>query len=158
MKVNMVLYSHTGHTMRVGERISQVLHSNGIEVLINRLETVERLNFQALSVRTKEIPLIEGYDVIILGTPVHGGRMSAPLRFFIDETPSFENIPFIVFATHLFRRGWGGTQTIQSVRKLCEGKGGIFLGAADVKWLSFFRGQEITRAVDDVWKFLKKSN
>lgn len=149
-RIKMILFSQTGNTMRVGERIAEKLTSAGFQVDIARLEPKERLNFKADVASTKEIPSVDGYDVILLGTPVHGGRMSAPMRYFLEQTPSLQKIPYILFLTHFFRRGWGVIQTIQELRKLCDGKGGKFLHATDVQWFSLFRKQAILQAAEEI--------
>ena len=52
------------------------------------------------------------YDVYILGSPVHGGRISAPMRTFLTETDDLNGKSCILFVTHFFRHSWGADQAL----------------------------------------------
>ena len=148
MKIGLILFSHTGHTKRVGERAATRLRNDGHEVNFILLETLEPINFRADEMALKSVPEISDFDALVLGTPVHGGRMSAPMRYFLNQTPSMNGISIVLFATNFFRSSWGATQTLQTLRKMCEEKGAHYLGAVDIQWFSFYRNLNIKRAVD----------
>lgn len=150
MKIGVILFSHRGHTKKVGEKVAARLQIDGHAVHLNLLETITPLNLREEEAAIKSVPEINEYDALVLGTPVHGGRMSAPMRYFLNQTPSMRGISVVLFVTHFFRIGWGATQTLQELQKVCENKGAQYLGAANIKWLSFYRKLNIKRSVEKI--------
>jgi len=148
MKIGMIVYSFTGKTKLVAERVAEILLTDGYEVDLNYLEPKEPLNLKAKEVEINEIPDPMRFDALVLGTPVQGGRMSAPMRFFLEQRTLLDGLDIVFIATHFFRREWGAVQTLQDLRKMCESKGGNVLGSIDIKWWSVFRQREIVSAIE----------
>ena len=153
MKIVLIYFSHMGHTKQVIDKAVEELKNHGHQVTRVALETVEPLNLSSETADIKSVPPISEYQGIILGTPVHGGRMSAPMRGFLDSVPSLSGKSAAVIITHFFREGWGAVQTIRELRKFITEKGGNYLGAVNVKWLSLSRKRSIQSAVRDLIKF-----
>jgi len=150
MKIGIIYFSHMGHTQKVAENASEALRQAGFDVDCTQLIPKEPLDLRAERVPVEEIPQVVPYDLLVLGTPVHGGRMSAPMRYFLDEMPSIKGKKILALATHFFRKGWGAVQTIQQMQKICEIAGADFLGFVNVKWLSLFRSKQINIAVEAI--------
>ena len=141
MNIGCVYYSQTGHTKDVVEKIvSQLTNAD-------HLVSVHRIQADSLSKSLEGHWDVSQYEVLVIGTPVHGGVMAAPIRSFLKELRGLEGIQFALVVTHFFRRGWGAVQTLQEMQSICEAKGGIFLAQMDIKWLSIFRKKEITEAI-----------
>jgi flavodoxin len=93
MKTLVVFYSRTGTTKRVGEAIAQKLNAEMEEIK----DTIDRSGAKGYlisgrdAMRRKLTQLepfksnLNDYDLIIIGTPVWGWNMSAPVRTFITE-------------------------------------------------------------------------
>ena len=155
MKVQFIIYSHTGHTKTVAESIKSELITSGHDVEMEYVQPREKLDLKAEMVELKEMPDPQGQDVVIIGSPVHGGRVSAPIRAFLSKVTTLEEIRIILLVTHFFRPGWGAVQTLQHLRELCEIKGGKVIAEAHVKWFSLFRKREIKKTTDYLSSFLK---
>jgi len=141
MNIGCVYYSQTGHTKDVVEKIvSQLTNAD-------HLVSVHRIQADSLSKSLEGHWDVSQYEALVIGTPVHGGVMAAPIRSFLKELRGLEGIQFALVVTHFFRRGWGAVQTLQEMQSICEAKGGIFLAQMDIKWLSIFRKKEITEAI-----------
>ena len=145
MNIAFVYYSHTGHTLKVADHLAASLEKDGHNIAVFPIKTVTKIDFQAEMVPIEAIPEIDEFDLILLGSPVHGARISAPIRTFLCAHETFDGKKIILFLTHLFRKGWGADQAIESVQTLCQSKGAAFIGAFSVKWLSFQRKQQIDR-------------
>lgn len=152
MKIGMVLFSHMGHTRQFGEVIQQGLEEAGNIVDLIALETQEPLKLGADQTPIKPIPELEDYDLFFLGSPVHGGRISAPMRAFFTEIDGFEGKPCIPFVTHMFWRSWGADQALTAFTENCQEKGGRILKICSVCWLSFQRKKNILITVQEMVK------
>lgn len=134
MKIGIVYYSHTGHTRQVGEAIQKgILQRGRNQVSLVGLEPLQPFSLAAESALITNSPEIESFDLLILGTPVHGGRLSGPLYAFLDNVTDFDGKPIIAYATHFFRRAWGTEQTLSSLAKLCNEKGARVVAKVDVR-------------------------
>ena len=85
MHIGIIFYSFSGHTQSITHEIAEKLSAAGHQVSINQLETAAPLNLIAQTVELKSIPSIESYDVILIASPVHGGRISSPIARFLEE-------------------------------------------------------------------------
>jgi multimeric flavodoxin WrbA len=110
-----------------------------------------------VTVSLKELPDLSGYDQLVLGTPVYGGRMAAPVRAFLQEVVGLAGMPVMLLLTHFLPRQWGAVQTIAAMETLCTEKGAKVLGATDVTWFSLGRGKAIKGAVAQVVDVLSKA-
>ena len=90
MKIGIIIYSFTGNTKLVAERVAKRLVSDGHEVDLIFIEPNESIDLKAEEVVIKKIPDISRFDTLVLGTPVHGGRMSAPMRYFLNQIKTLE--------------------------------------------------------------------
>ena len=80
-------FSLTGNTKRFAETISNSL---GIPVF---------------DLATSEPSIVEDYDSIILGTPVHGLSPAKPVSNFIEKLPKANEKKTIIFSTYAIRKG-----------------------------------------------------
>lgn len=150
MKIAIVLFSHRGHTKKVGEVVAAQLIQAGHQIHRFELKPKEKLIFSAEVVEIEKPPDIRPYDAVILGSPVHGGRMSAPLRAFLNQIPIENNKPTILLLTHFFRKAWGAIQTIDTMQDICKSKGLKIIGYTTVKWLSLRRKHNIKLSANHI--------
>jgi multimeric flavodoxin WrbA len=146
MKISVIYYSHTGHTTQLADELVRQLRQAGHSVEVFLLETVGTLSMSAERVAILETPDISVYDALAIGTPVHGGRISAPVMTFIEGTSSFSYKPVGFFLTHFFPRKMSAHITIDALEKLGREKGGHVLGSESVTWFSFNRKKQIKQA------------
>lgn len=146
--IGIIVHSHTGHTLTVARRLAEALSADGHEVALKPLETVGPANPSAETVALKNPPSIDRYDVLILASPVNGGRMSGAMRSYLDQISSLEGKQVAILLTHFLPYAWGAKQTIEQMTEICESKGATVIGTADVRWSSPRRGRQIARAVE----------
>lgn len=93
MNILVVVYSRTGRTREVGQRIA---HAFGDSLQEIRDVRSRRGPFgylrSAMEAGRRQTPAIEpfsidlsAYDLVILGTPVWAGHMAAPMRTFLEQ-------------------------------------------------------------------------
>jgi flavodoxin len=72
MKAIGIYYSKTGHTLMGLERVQKGLESCGVEVKL-------------VDVRKATDRDLEGMNIVIIGSPVHGGNAAKPVRKFLED-------------------------------------------------------------------------
>lgn len=122
-KCLIVYYSRTGVTAKVAKELAQACGAD-LEQIIDRdqregLAGYLRSAWQALRRRHADIaaPLHHAgdYPLIVLGTPVWAGHMSAPMRSYIaQQRAQFRNVG--LFCT---MGGSGGPDVLDAMAELC---------------------------------------
>ncbi len=137
MNVGILLYSHTGHTLLVGQRIMESLLALGHEVHLERISAEnEDPNSRQVPLLTA-IPDITGYDTLILGAPVQAGRLSPIMQAYLDVLPSVCNQKTACFVTQHFTVKWmGSTRAIKQITHAFEQKGSPPLISGIIQWSS----------------------
>ena len=106
MKSLIVYYSESGNTEKVAEAIAGAIAGD-----IKRVE------------ETKPEELVD-YDLIFIGTPVHGSRPAKKIEDFLDELPQLQGKKAAAFCTtHI----GGDETTFKLIREKLEKKGIIFI-------------------------------
>ena len=108
MKILVIFYSRSNNTQRVAEEIRNILDCD-LEELIDTQNRMGALGYMrsAINAIRKTPAVIEDikndltkYDLIIIGTPVSTGKMSTPIRTFINQNHTkFKNTAFFGTAT-----------------------------------------------------------
>jgi flavodoxin len=150
MNIGIIVYSHTGHTLAVARRLEERLRSEGNAVTLEQLEIAGPVNMSATTAPLKSKPAIDTYDILVLGSPVNGGRMSAAMNCYLEQVPSLRDKKVALLLTHFFFRGWGAEQTIEQMEGVCKSKGATLCGWESVRWTSLRRRREISRVVDSL--------
>jgi flavodoxin len=107
VKVGLVYYSKTGHTKSVIEDIAQNILKDEHDTVLLPLELASPWHASADRLPLKELPQVQQFDKLVLGTPVHGGRMSAAMHTFLEDSEGLSGKQVIFLLTHLFWQGWG---------------------------------------------------
>lgn len=102
MKTCVLYFSQTGNTKMFAEAISETLN----------IETVCDIN-------STDASDVADYDLLILGTPVHGFNPSKEALAFVKSLPESSNKQAIVFCTY---RLWKGS-TFGKLKKELKKKG-----------------------------------
>ncbi len=154
MKIGIVFYSLSRHTLSLSNSLKQALEQDGHTVTATHLEPAS-YQVRAQKAELKSIPSVSGYDLLILACPVHGGRMAPPMQAFIENITSLKNKKVASFITQVFPRAWGGEQTLAAMRTLCESKGAQVIASGGVSWYSFARRRQIQAIIDDLKAAIK---
>ena len=107
MNIGIFYYSLTGHTAFLAEKLAIALRQAGHSVNSVVLETSEPLQLHATHADLKNTPSTEPYDTLIIGTPVHGGRISAPVLSFLEQIPGQSGKKSVLFPDTFFSASVG---------------------------------------------------
>lgn len=87
MRALMCVFSGTGNTLKVSERLAQELRLNGVET--------EIFNIRAGA----EVPQTNGYDMLLIGYPVHAFNAPANVLEFLKNLPRVSKMPAYIVRT-----------------------------------------------------------
>ena len=87
MKACVLYFSLTGNTKRFAESMSK------------------SLSLPIFDLAKSKPSIVEDYDVLILGTPVHGLSPAKPVSSFIEKLPKANDKKTIIFSTYAIRKG-----------------------------------------------------
>jgi flavodoxin len=150
MNIGIIVYSQTGHTLLVATRLKDRLSDAGHGVTLERVETAGKASPNDTSVALRTTPATDGYDALVFGSPVWGGRPAPPTVAYLEQIPSLEDRLVAILVTGAFPPSVGRNQTIAALTELTESKGANVIGSGSVGWLSLNRKQQIRETVDSL--------
>jgi menaquinone-dependent protoporphyrinogen IX oxidase len=149
MNVGIILYSHTGHTLTVGQAIMESLLAQGHKVRLERIEAANEDPNSRQPLVLTSIPDPSPYDAVILGAPVQGGRLSPIMQAYLDRLPSLREKKAACFVTQHFRAKWmGSTRAVKQITNAVEKQGATVLASGIVQWSSKDREEQIRQVAD----------
>jgi len=87
MNACILYYSLSGNTRRFAEAIS------------------DSLQIPVFNLITSEYSIVEDFDILILGTPVHGFSPARQVSSFVEKLPEGNGKKTIIFCTYAIRKG-----------------------------------------------------
>lgn len=150
MNIGIIIYSQTGHTLAAATALKDKLSAAGHTVTLEQLKPVGQVDPSATHVELVAKPAVDAYDALVFGSPVVGGRISAPMASYLEQIASLQGKKVACLVTHFFVRNWGGNQTLKLMQEACEAKGATVCGSGDVQWFSLGRKRQIAKMVDEL--------
>lgn len=154
MKVGIIVYSHSGHTLAAAQHLKERLSAAGHQPALERLELAGPAPAGREEVPLKNCPDISAYNAVVFCSPVHGGRPALPLTHYLAQLPPQKGRPAVLLVTHFFRPDWGAELTIAALRAACETRGARVIGAASVRWPGLGRSRRLESAADEMLRAL----
>jgi tRNA-dihydrouridine synthase/flavodoxin len=148
MNVGMIVYSQSGHTLKVARKLEQALSDAGHAVTLERIQPVGLARPGLTDVPLKVQPKIDGYEALVLGTPVWGGTPASPMASYLAQLASLQGKRVVCLVTGFFPASWGRNQALAQLRATCEEKGATVRGTGSVGWWSFQRKRQIAEVVE----------
>ncbi len=145
MKIGIVVYSATGNTLSVAERIKKALEAKGKKADLLRV-TASGSSSQTISLIST--PDLTGYDQLIIGAPINGFMLCRAMQMYLKSQGNMQGRTINCFVTQQLKHSFlGGNQGIRLMCELCETNGGTIQNTAIVHWSSPRRESEIETAV-----------
>lgn len=149
MNIGIILYSQSGHTLSVAEKLQKQLEEKGKNVIIQQVTisgeaATDKFEFTA-------IPTVDPYDAVIFGAPVHGFRLCAVMETYLHQLPSMEGKEAAFLVTKQLPFNWtGGTQAASNMKKICQEKGARIKGEEIVVWSKSKQEESVSNCVDNL--------
>ena len=154
MKIAIIVYSRSGHTLAAAQHLKERLSAAGHQPMLERLELVGFAPAGREEVPLKNCPDISAYDAVIFCSPVHGGRPALPMSRYLEQLPPLKSKPAVLLVTNFFRPDWGANLAIAALRTDCEAKGAHVAGAASVRWPGLDRYHRLESAAGELVRYL----
>ncbi len=153
MHIGLIVYSQTGNTLTVAQRMKETLEAAGHTAEI-RPVTVEAVAKPGSTVALKDKPSIAGLDAVILGAPVQAFSLCQAMTAYLQQIQSLKGLPAAAFILQGLPKKWmGGNRAFRTLRALCLKKGADPLRIGHIHWRSAQRDEQIADAVSGALKF-----
>lgn len=157
MKIGIIVYSKTGNTLSVAERIRETLTENGHSVTLERFNA-ETLPQSSTPVRLTATPDPNGYDALILGAPVQAFSLDPAMSMYLAQTGEIKLVPTLCFVTQHLKKTWmGGNHAMKQLLALLRKNGISAASMGIVNWSSENREAQIAMIVQHCADALKEN-
>jgi len=157
VNIGIVVYSQTGNTYAVANRLKDKLVSLGHTVTLERLETEGEVKPGAKDVSFGALPQLDGYEALVFGSPVQAFSLAQAMQSYMEKLPPVQGKRVAFLLTQYFRYPWmGGTRALRQFRNSTGVKGATLCGTGIVNWSRRDREQQIEQVVDALSKSLCK--
>jgi hypothetical protein len=149
MKIGMVIYSQTGNTLSVAQKLEEKLAAAGHDVTLEHLKTVGGTTPGATNVQFESVPSIEGYDALVFGSPVNAFSLAPGMNAYMKGLPSLGGKQVALLVTQGFPVKWlGGNRAVRQMTRHCEGVGAMVRESGVVNWGNKRREDMIVEVTD----------
>ena len=149
MKIGVIVYSQSGHTLEVCEQLKDRLVGSGHSAEIARVPVVGERTPQTKTFELAECPDVSPYDAIVFASSVEAFSLCPVMQRYMQGIGSLDGKKVACLVTQQFPFAWmGGNRAVGQLSKLCQSKGASARATAVVNWAKSKREQTMTAAVD----------
>mgnify|MGYP000897193925 CR=1 FL=1 len=154
MNVGIIVYSQSGNTLSVAQKLEKVIKSAGHTVSIARIEPVSVGVHSPL----KSAPDIIPYDAVIFASPVQAFSLAPVMKMYLSQISDLSGKQASCFVTqHFKKRFLGGNRAIRQITAACKAKGAEVSWSGVVNWSSDIREKQIDDIVTRLSSIYGKS-
>ncbi len=147
MQVGIIVFSKTGNTLSVAQRLQERLLADGHSAVLKRV-VPEMSKGSAVMGKLAENPDTEGYDVLIFAAPVWGFTVSHVMKTYLNGLSSLKGRKTGLFVTQSFRKPWlGGNRALRRMHQICTEKGAVVYRSGVINWSCKERERQIADLV-----------
>jgi menaquinone-dependent protoporphyrinogen IX oxidase len=151
MNIGIILYSNTGNTLSVGEKIKEALLAKGHTVRLERISAENEASPVKGPIRLTAIPDPSPYDAVIFGGPVVGAQLSPFMKEYLTRLPALQGKKVACFVTQHFKLKWmGSTRAVKQITRAVEQKGAPLVASGIVQWSSELRDEQISQVAESL--------
>jgi len=154
MNVGIIVYSKSGNTLSVAQKLEKVIKSAGHTVSIARVEPVS----EAAHYPLKSAPDIIPYDAVIFASPVQAFSLAPVMKLYLSQISDITGKQVTCFVTQHFKKKFlGGNRAIRQITAACKAKGTEVIWSGVVNWSSNIREKQIDDIVTRLSSIFGKS-
>lgn len=129
MRIGIVVFSQTGHTKGVAASCQKALEQKGHQVDLMEIQVAPTKSRNQVTLLNS--PLVEGYDALAFGSPVHGFSLSMEMKSYLTNLPMLRGKKAVCFVTQGLA---GGKRSNKTMVTLCQAKGISVADTGVVTW------------------------
>jgi flavodoxin len=151
MNIGIVIYSWSGNTLSVGEKLQAKLQSAGHTAELLPVKVIGERKQGAREFELDTLPNLSAYDGIVFGAAVEAFSLSPVLTAYLKKVSSLDGKKVACLVTQQFPYPWmGGNRAVGQMRKLCKSKGAEIAGSAVVNWAKSRREKTTVAATEQL--------
>ena len=144
MNIGIIVFSRTGNTLSVAEKILKAAVNQGHTAAIERIHAEHEEPGNKFPLRLTALPEAKAYDAVIFGAAVEAFSLSPVLKVYLEQLPSLGGRKAGCFVTQHLKKPWmGGNRAIRQMRALLKAKGLDAQATGIVNWTSPAREAQI---------------
>jgi len=153
MNIGIIVYSQTGNTLSVAEKLEERLAAAGHSVALEQVTVAGGRKSGDRDFKLEALPDVKPYDALVFGAAVEAFSLSPVMTSYLKQVGSLQGKKVACLVTQAFPYPWmGGNRAIRQMRKLCEAEGATVLGSGVVNWAKSRREKTTTEASDRLSK------
>jgi flavodoxin len=135
MRIGIFVYSQSGNTLSVAEKLSEKLAGSGHAATVEKIITVGEVSKDFTNIRFEKMPAVGKYDGLVLAAPVQGFSLNPVMSAWLAQLPSLSGKKVACFVTKKFGNDWtGGSKAVALITAAVQEKGGAVAGSGIVHW------------------------
>lgn len=140
MNVGIIVYSQSGNTLSVAQKLEKVIKSAGHTVSIVRIEPVSEGAHSPL----KSAPEITTYDAVVFASSIRAFSLAPVMKLYLSQISDITGKQASCFVTQHFKKKFlGGNRAIRQIKAACKAKGAEVIWSGVVNWSSDMREKQI---------------
>ena len=149
MNIGVVVYSRSGNTLSVTEKLKERLSAAGHSVKLEQVAVAGGGKPGERRLELGTLPDLAGYDGVVFGAAVEAFSLSSVMSAYLKRVGSLEGKKVAFLVTEGFPYPWmGGNRAVSQMKKLCRAKGAEIVGSAVVNWAKSRREKTTAAALD----------
>jgi NAD(P)H dehydrogenase (quinone) len=150
MKIGIVVYSQTGNTLSVAEKLRDKLANKGHTAALEQLKPAVATGDKS-KVQFSSLPDLSGYDGIVFAAPVQAFTLCAVMSVYLRQLPDLKGKKAACFVTKAWTSAWtGANKALTQITKAIEAKGAAVVATGFVGWGSKQKDQAIDALVEKI--------
>lgn len=140
MNIGIIVYSQSGNTLSVAQKLEKVIKSAGHTVSIARVEPVS----EGVHSPLKSTPDITVYDAVIFASSVRAFSLAPVMKLYLSQISDITGKQASCFVTQHFKKKFlGGNRAVRQIKEACKEKGAEVIWSGVVNWSSDIREKQI---------------
>jgi hypothetical protein len=135
MKIGLIVYSQSGHTLEVCQTLRDRYVTAGHEAVVERVTVRGERTPQTKTFELDTLPDPSPYDAVVLASYVEAFSLCPVMRRYLSKIGSLEGKQAACLVTQQFPYPWmGGNRAVKQMKKLIQAKSGTVGTTAVVNW------------------------
>ena len=148
MQIGIIVYSKTGNTLSVVEKLEKTLTEAGHDAVIQRVTVNNDEEGASGQLRLTANPDISVYDAVVFAAPVHAFSLAPAMKLYLEQLEDLSGKKVYGFVTQHFKKPWmGGNRAIRKLKTLCQKKGADLGITGIVNWSNKEREKQIEEII-----------
>lgn len=153
MNIGIIVYSQTGNTLEVCEKLRERLIGDGNSVELERVTVVGERTPKTKTFELEVQPNVSAYDAIVFASYVEAFSLCQVMARYLKGIDSLQGKAVACLVTQQFPYPWmGGKHAISQMKKVCVSKGATIRASGIVNWAASKREKTIAAAVSQLSK------